>query len=534
MVLVRNPNGDKRFMNAPRENTSPEAETYDFVVVSNRLPVDHDTDENGADIWKPSPGGLVTALEPTMRSNEGAWVGWAGRADREFAPFEQDGIHIVPVPLSEEDVEKYYEGFSNDTLWPLYHDVISPPAYHREWWESYMAVNQRFADAAAAVSAEGAVVWVQDYQLQLVPRMLRDMRPDLTIGFFNHIPFPPYGIYSQLPWRAAIIDGLLGADVIGFQRVADASNFARAVRRLTTHVTKATSIDVADEDGTTRRVIAKAFPISIDARSFEELAREPAIQARAQEIRDGLGNPKTIMLGVDRLDYTKGIAHRLKAYGELLADGRIEVEDVTLVQVASPSRERVQAYMDLRDEIELTVGRINGDYATMSHTAISYHHHGYPREEMAALYLASDIMLVTALRDGMNLVAKEYVAARFDDDGVLILSEFAGAADELKRAMRINPHDIDGLKESILEAIEMPQRERTARMRSMRKRVLEFDVARWSSTFLDTLTALPTRREAASEAGAPASVAPASDAPVTDAPATDAPPPATADPQGDR
>jgi trehalose 6-phosphate synthase len=465
----------------------PQTGAFDFVVVSNRLPVDCVVSPDGATSWKPSPGGLVTALEPIMRSADGAWVGWGGQPDLEFEPFENDGIQIIAVPLSAEDIENYYEGFSNDTLWPLYHDVIAPPTYHREWWESYVAVNQRFADAAAAAAAEGAVVWVQDYQLQLVPKMLRDKRPDLTIGFFNHIPFPPYGIYSQLPWRAAIIEGLLGADVIGFQRVADASNFSRAVRRLTSSATRTTTIEVATPGRPTRRVIAKAFPISIDSRSFEELARQPHIQARAREIREGLGNPKTIMLGVDRLDYTKGIGHRLKAYGELLADGRIAVEDVTLVQVASPSRERVQAYMDLRDEIELTVGRINGDFSTMSHTAISYHHHGYPREEMAALYLAADVMLVTALRDGMNLVAKEYVAARFDDDGVLVLSEFAGAADELKRALRINPHDIDGLKETMLQAISMTKRERSARMRSLRKRVLEYDVARWSTSFLTTL-----------------------------------------------
>jgi trehalose 6-phosphate synthase len=316
----------KRFMNAHNVNAESEptetGDKYDFVVVSNRLPVDRVIAPDGEASWKQSPGGLVTALEPIMRSNEGAWVGWAGQPDLEFEPFDNDGIRIVAVPLSAEDVENYYEGFSNDTLWPLYHDVIAPPTYHREWWESYVAVNQRFADAAAAVSAEGAVVWVQDYQLQLVPKMLRDIRPDLTIGFFNHIPFPPYGIYSQLPWRAAIIEGLLGADVIGFQRVADASNFARAVRRLTTSSTKTTNIEVASPGRPTRRVIAKAFPISIDAKSFEELAREPHIQARAKEIREGLGNPKTIMLGVDRLDYTKGIGHRLKAYGELLADSR--------------------------------------------------------------------------------------------------------------------------------------------------------------------------------------------------------------------
>jgi trehalose-6-phosphate synthase len=219
------------------------------------------------------------------------------------------------------------------------------------------------------------------------------------------------------------------------------------------------------------------------------MARDPAIQARAREIREGLGNPKTVMLGVDRLDYTKGIGHRLKAFGELLAEGRIEVEDVTLVQVASPSRERVAAYMQLRDEIELTVGRINGDFGTMSHQAISYHHHGYPREEMVALYLAADVMLVTALRDGMNLVAKEYVASRFDDDGVLVLSEFAGASDELRRSLRINPHDIDGLKDAIVQAVEMPRVERQRRMRSMRKLVLANDVARWSAEFLTALRA---------------------------------------------
>jgi trehalose 6-phosphate synthase len=317
--------------------------------------------------------------------------------------------------------------------------------------------------------------------------MLRELRPDLTIGFFNHIPFPPYGIYSQLPWRTQIIEGLLGADVIGFQRVADASNFSRAVRRLTDYATKNPIIEVGVEGQPPRRVIAKPFPISIDSLSYEQLAREPRIQERAREIREGLGNPKTIMLGVDRLDYTKGIGHRLKAYGELLAEGRIDVEQVTLVQIANPSRERVAAYMQLRDEIELTVGRINGDFATMSHQAISYHHHGYPRDEMVALYLAADVVLITALRDGMNLIAKEYVASRFDEDGVLILSEFTGASDELKRALLVNPHDIDGLKDAILTAIDMPKSERVSRMRTLRKRVLHYDVARWSTRFLETL-----------------------------------------------
>lgn len=461
---------------------------YDMIVVSNRLPVDYERGPDGETRWKSSPGGLVTALEPVMRAADGAWIGWAGVADREFEPFEHDGISIIPVPLSADELEEYYEGFSNDTLWPLYHDVIAPPSFHREWWEAYVRVNRRFAEAAARAASDGAVVWVQDYQLQLVPRMLRESRPDLVIGFFNHIPFPAYGIYSQLPWRRQVIDGLLGADVIGFQRAADAGNFSRAVRRLFGYATRGTIIDVPDGRGETRRVVARHFPISIDAAGFEGIARRPSVQARAREIRESLGNPETIMLGVDRLDYTKGIRHRLKAFGELLRDGRVSVQDTTLVQVASPSRERVETYRQLRDEIELTVGRLNGDYSTLGHQAIAYLHHGYPREEMVALYLAADVMLVTALRDGMNLVAKEYVACRFDDDGVLLLSEFTGASDELRQAVLVNPHDIEGLKDAMVEAVRMPKRERTRRMRALRKRVRDNDVANWSARFLETLT----------------------------------------------
>jgi trehalose 6-phosphate synthase len=463
-------------------------ERFAFVVVSNRLPVDRVVAEDGSAAWRQSPGGLVTALEPVMRGAEGAWVGWVGQPGEDVKPFTHDGIRIVPVALSDYEVENYYEGFSNDTIWPLYHDVIAPPTYHRDWWESYVEVNQRFADASAAIAAPGGTVWVQDYQLQLVPRMLRQARPDLVIGFFNHIPFPAYGLFSQLPWRNQIVEGLLGADVIGFQRVSDAGNFSRAVRRLLGFSTKSPHIDVpASGELPARRVVARPFPISIDVAGFEELARSPEVQARAKQIRDELGSPRTLMLGVDRLDYTKGIGHRLKAFGELLEEGRLKVEDVTLVQVASPSRERVETYKHLRDEIEQTVGRINGDFGTIGHQAVNYLHHGFPREEMAALYLAADVMLITALRDGMNLVAKEYVAARSDEDGVLVLSEFAGAADELKTSLRINPHDIDGLKDSIMQAVEMSRAERRKRMRAMRKRVRENDVGHWSRSFLRAL-----------------------------------------------
>jgi len=469
----------------------------DFVVVANRLPVDRTPDGEG---WRRSPGGLVTALEPVMRRADGAWVGWAGQPDVELDPFEFDGVHLVPVVLSAADVQNYYEGFSNDTIWPLYHDVIAAPTYKRAWWDAYVRVNRRFAEAAAAAASQNAIVWVQDYQLQLVPKLLRELRPDLTIGYFHHIPFPAYGLYSQLPWRKQVLEGLLGADVIGFQRVADAGNFARAVRRQLRFETKASGILVPDGQGATRVALAKAFPISIDADSYIELAQKPEIQQRAREIREGLGNPRKILLGVDRLDYTKGIRHRLKAWGEILEDGRATVEDATLVQVASPSRERVDAYVQLRDEIEMTVGRINGDYDTTTHTAIRYLHQSYPREEMVALFLAADVMLVTALRDGMNLVAKEYVASRVDNRGVLVLSEFAGAADEMGSALLINPHDIDGLKDTIVRALEMPAGEQGRRMRALRKRVRDHDVEDWSREFLEALSAFHDRASSATAA----------------------------------
>lgn len=461
------------------------------MVVSNRLPVDRVVTESGAAEWRRSPGGLVTALEPLMRASDGAWVGWPGQPDLDVEPFDNDGISIVPVPLSGDELAKYYEGFSNATLWPLYHDVIAPPEYHRDWWEAYQTVNRRFADKAADAAEQGATVWVHDYQLQLVPRMLRQARPDLLIGFFNHIPFPAYGLFSQLPWRTEVIEGMLGADIVGFQRMGDAGNFLQAVRRRTGYRTRGPVIEVPERDGLPQRfVVAKEFPISIDAREFERLARTRQVQRRAQEIRKELGSPRTVLLGVDRLDYTKGIGHRIKAFGELLDDGALTADDATLVQVAAPSRERVESYQRLRDEIELTVGRINGAHSTLSHPAITYLHHTYPPEEMAALYLAADVMLVTALRDGMNLVAKEYVAARYDDGGVLVLSEFAGAADELTSALLVNPHDIEELKRRILEAINMPEARRRTRMRALRRRVMENDVARWSQSFLAALQAI--------------------------------------------
>ncbi|WP_110589252.1 alpha,alpha-trehalose-phosphate synthase (UDP-forming) [Microbacterium suaedae] len=465
----------------------------DLVVVANRLPVDRVDGPDGEPAWRRSPGGLVTALEQVMQSLDGAWVGWGGQPDLQVEPFEFDDNLLVPVSLSREDLRDYYEGFSNGTIWPLYHDVIAAPEFKRSWWDAYVRVNRRFAEAAAEHVNDGGVVWVQDYQLQLVPQMVRELRPDVTIGYFHHIPFPAYALFAQLPWRRQVLEGLLGADVVGFQRVADAGNFQRSIRRLLNHPTKGDTVTVPTIDDQSRTVIAKSYPISIDAEQFIKLAERPDIIARAKALREQVGSDK-LMLGVDRLDYTKGIRHRLKAYGELLADGRIKGHEATLVQIASPSRPGVEAYQDLRDEIEKTVARINGDYSTVENTAIRYLHQGYPREEMVALYLAADVMLVTALRDGMNLVAKEYVAVRGDNTGVLVLSEFAGAADELGSALLVNPHDIEGMKDTMMRAVQMPAAEQARRMKTMRRKVLDNDVEKWGRAFLDDIDQLSRKR----------------------------------------
>jgi trehalose 6-phosphate synthase len=458
------------------------AERSSFVVVANRLPVDEVTTPDGEKQWRPSPGGLVTALHPVLVEHRGTWIGWAGGDGEAPDPFELEGIQIHPVPLSADELERYYEGQSNATIWPLYHDAVETPVYKRRWRETYRQVNQRFAEAAAGVAAEGATVWVQDYQLQLVPAMLREMRPDLRIGFFLHIPFPPIELFMQMPFRAEILRGLLGSDLVGFQQRLAAQNFVRLARHLLGLRYEGQSIQV---DG--RQVKAGAFPISIDTKGMEQMAADPKVQARAKEIRAELGDPRTIILGVDRLDYTKGIEQRLKAFRELLADGRLNVPDAVMVQVATPSRERVEHYHTLRVKVEREVGRINGEFGRVGLPAVHYLHQSYSREELAALYVAADIMMVTPLRDGMNLVAKEYVACRGEGGGALVLSEFAGAATELRQAFLCNPHDPDGVKEALLRAVAADPAELRRRMRVMQRHLRTHDVAEWARSFLDEL-----------------------------------------------
>jgi trehalose 6-phosphate synthase len=453
-----------------------------FLIVANRLPVDRVIEPDGRASWRRSPGGLVTALAPVMQNRHGAWLGWTGAADELLEPFEHDGMDLIPVPLTAEEVELYYEGFSNATLWPLYHDVVAQPLFERAMWETYRSVNERFAEAAARTAERGAVVWVQDYQLQLVPAMLRKMRPDLRIGFFLHIPFPPIELFWRLPWRHELVEGLLGADLVGFQLAGGAANFRQLCKRLLNLNHKSSEIFLDD-----RTVKTLPFPISVDFGELDALVRDPQIIHRAKEIRVELGDPEHVLLGVDRLDYTKGIGLRLEAFGELLKEERITPEEAVFVQIATPSRERVEEYRRLRDDIELQVGRINGEHSNMGRQPVQYFHQSYDKRELAALYLAADVMVVTPLRDGMNLVAKEYVACHHDLQGALVLSEFAGAANELRQAYLVNPYDVEGVKRQLMSAMNASPHELARRMRTMRRRVATYDVDRWASEFLMAL-----------------------------------------------
>ncbi len=450
-----------------------------LVIAANRLPISLNSDGD----WETSPGGLVRALLPIVQESRGAWVGWTGQADGSTEMIRTDGVEMHPLPISADEMNRYYEGFSNDTLWPLYHDAIKESNFDGDDWNAYVAVNERFAVRLANVAPRNAVVWIHDYHLQLVPTMLRAQRSDVRIGWFNHIPFPPLELFQRLPWRTEIITGLLGADVLGFQRERGARNFIAAAHQLV----GATEVgdDLVNFDG--RNIAVSNFPISIDVDDFELLASGRSTRQRTAQIRTRLGDPEVILLGVDRLDYTKGIGARLRAFGRLLDNGRLDPERHVLVQIATPTRQGVELYQEERREIEQIVGRINGMHARLGFPVIHFLHQMLPLDELIPLYRAGDVMLVTPFRDGMNLVAKEYVAAHVDGDGVLVLSEFTGAADELSDALLVNPHDEQAFEDVIVRAVEMHRHERRPRMEAMRRAVASANVGDWARSFLAVL-----------------------------------------------
>ena len=448
------------------------------VAVANRLPVRRAEDGT----WELSPGGLVTALLPILRESGGAWIGWTGVADDAPEPFVHDGIAQHPVPLSDAENEAYYLGFCNSSLWPLYHDAIREAEFQPVWWETYRRVNRRFAEAAAAQHQPGDLIWVHDYQLQLVPAMLRRMVPEARIGYFLHIPFPPVEIFARLPWRGQILNGLLGADVVAFQTERAATNFLATAERFTDAVVGRRALAVAG-----RRVQVQAAPISIDTTAYQSLAAAPRVRERTAELRAELGHPRRVLLGMDRLDYTKGIDARLIAFERLL-ERRPELADqVVFVQIASPSREPIGDYETMRARVEQLVGRINGSHGAAHTVPVHYVYGAIPLEDVVAYYVLADVMCVTPFADGMNLVAKEFVAARPGDQGVLVLSEFAGAAAEMEGAMLVNPYDLEGLTDTMEAALALPSGEQAGRMREMRAQVRRHDVHAWADRCLTAL-----------------------------------------------
>jgi trehalose 6-phosphate synthase len=447
------------------------------VAVANRLPV-----QQGEDGWELSPGGLVTALRPVMTAHSGAWVGWNGGASGMPSELPDVNVDLLPVSLTAAQVRQYYHGFANACLWPLLHDAIEKPRFDRAWWQSYRQVNAKFADAAARALGDrpGAIAWVHDYQLMLAPQLIRDRRPDQRTGFFLHVPWPSPDIYARLPWREEILFGLLGADVVSFHTGSYRRNFLQACGRLLT----GRGVEVR---GTTLRlpggriVATSVAPISIDAAEFRKHATGPAADHEAQTLSQQFAG-KTLLLGVDRLDYTKGIVERLLAV-EMLLERREDLRTgLAFVQVAVPSRDNVREYRDLRAAVERHIGRINGRFTEPgSDVPVHYFYRGLSQQQLAGYYASAAALLVTPLIDGMNLVAKEYVTVQQarGGAGALVLSEFTGAAMELREAVLCNPFDVEGLSQRIEYALELPRADRRAAITAMARRVRTHDVHRW-------------------------------------------------------
>ena len=473
--------------------------TSRLLIVSNRLPVTARV-EGGRLRFVDASGGLATGLRGWHDRSQGLWIGWPGELSRVDASLRDElraslrERRVVPVLLSSEDVERFYDGFSNRVLWPLFHYLVDRMPVEAMGWETYRQVNEKFADMVEECYRPGDAIWVHDYQLLLLPAMLRERLPDARVGFFLHIPFPSSEVFRILPWRSEILRGLLGADLLGFHTFAYLRHFVTSLLHTEGIEAQVDRIDLDD-----RAVRLGVFPMGVDSASFDALARDPEVQARADAIRRDAGG-RRIVLGIDRLDYTKGIPRRLRAIERLLGREPSLRDSVRYIQLAVPSRQRVEAYQMFRRQVEEAVGRINGLAATLRSTPIHYMHQSVSEPELVALYCAADVMLVTPLRDGMNLVAKEFVASRADEDGVLVLSEFAGAADELGAAIVVNPYDIHAVGRAVKEALDMEAPVRRARMQNLRRRVMEHDVHRWAASFLEELWAPERAARAAAEA----------------------------------
>jgi trehalose 6-phosphate synthase/phosphatase len=469
-----------------------------LITISNRLPVSAVRRDNSL-VFESSVGGLATGLRQFSKSSPSAWVGWPGlslaAADSSEAGeirkrLQKDSCY--PVFLSGYEVENYYHGFSNRTIWPLFHYFPLHAAYSKTFWSAYRKVNEKFADEAARILRPGDNIWVHDYHLLLLPEMLRRRVPEATIGFFLHIPFPSYEIFRLIPWREELLRGLLGADLIGLHTFSYAHHFIESVSQILDIEHNQWQIPVEN-----RAVKVDAFPMGIDFARFASAASLPKVREDLARITKRAGGRK-IILSVDRLDYTKGIPQRLEAFELFLERNPAWREKVTLIIIAVPSRTAVPAYARIKREVDELVGRINGRFGSIGWTPIQYLYRAFPFEALSAYYLSADVALVTPLRDGMNLIAKEYLAARIDGSGVLILSEMAGCARELNDAILVNPNNLDQIAEAIREALSLDRDAQVERNRLMRRRIESYTILRWAKDFISELAlARKTREELA-------------------------------------
>ena len=450
-----------------------------IVVVSNRGPYRREGER-----WVRSAGGLVAALHPMLTERGGSWV--SAKHAQDFGTVEEEpdvGYELADVRISQELQEGFYMGVSNAILWPLLHSFPATMHVSDAPWDAYVNANERFAQVTAEASSDDDLVWIQDYHLMLVPGMLRAERPRSRIGWFCHVPWPPWSLFGILPWRGELLEGLLGADVIGFHTREYVDHFLDSVDRYTDHSVDRVRGTVRLERRTVRVLPA---PIGISVDRLQALSASEGVVEEMRDIRQRLGE-RRVLLGVDRLDYTKGIPERMRAFGRLLDEDPSLRERLVFLQIMVPSRTDVAAYAELKEQIDQLVGEINGRHGVTGVVPMQYFYRNFGQRSLFAHYRAADVALVTPLRDGMNLVAHEYVISRQDGDGVLVLSEFAGAAGYLGDALQVNPYDIDGIGKAIRTALAMSPEEQGRRMRSLRSEVEALDVHRWADDYLTAL-----------------------------------------------
>ncbi len=463
----------------------------DLVIVSNRLPLSFEKGPEGLHV-RESSGGLVTALEPLLRKHGGIWVGSTGtesdpKIDEELASLSQrHRYRYEPITVTPEEYAKYYEGFSNEIVWPLFHDLQSRCNFDPTYWDSYLSVNARFAECAGKAASDNSLIWINDYQLMQVAPILRKLSPEARLAFFLHIPFPPPDIFEKLPWRSQVLEGLLAHAVVGLQTARDVRNLIACLRAFLPEI----SIGRHRGDNRIvrhagRQTVLGAFPISIDFEEFEHSSDSDEVRRRSSALRAHVGKDMVTVLGIDRLDYTKGIPERLKAFGHFLRQHPELRRRTSLIQIVVPSRETIPGYQTLRAEIERLVSQVNGEFAEPGWVPVNYIHRALGRTELLALYRTSHVAFITPLKDGMNLVAKEYCACRHENDGVLILSEFAGAATELKNgSILVNPYDQNAVSDALALAVTMDTAEQRRRMTRNRNQIRKANLSCWLQGFL--------------------------------------------------